>query len=303
MESKADIRPLYIDITSVRRFPDTSNSMLNLEQSTPLPNDLHPSLSHLHSLLTQPQYPSPGTVPHTCHLSGLILLPSPSYPNGPVANINPSTWADTVNTRLLTPILTTQMFLPLLSFNKNNSSTIALLTPTIPSSLAAPFNSPEVLVTRGLEGWASSLRQELLIATSNSPGSIDVVQLKLGQIDLEPSMQRNRSTEMLPWEPGQRVYFPSPPRSPTRKSRAHDGGSPATALHNAVFDAVAMNTRSGRAWRKRRQVVYVGKGSWAYSFIGRWVPGGLVGRMLGFGAGHVVWRHGDEGGSEGWEKL
>jgi NAD(P)-dependent dehydrogenase (short-subunit alcohol dehydrogenase family) len=277
--------------------------MLIVDKATPSPNDLHPSLHQLHSLITQPQYPTPGaSQPHTCHFSGLILIPSPSYPNGPVGMIPPSTWADTLNTRLLTPVLTTQMFLPLMSSNKNNSSTIVLLTPSIPSSLEAPFNSPEVLVTRGLEGWASSLRRELLISSSNTTGSIDVVQLKVGHIDLEPTMCRSTSTEMLSWNPS-RGSHSSSPKPLARRLPAQNTGSPVTVLHNAVFDAVAMNTRSGRIYRKRRRVVYVGKGSWTYSIIGSWAPGGLVGWMLGFGVGHGVWRTGDESRSEGWEKV
>src|SRR6266536_3262612 len=112
-ESKPDIRPLYIDITSVGTQRVNYHSRLTVYQTTPPPHDLHPSLDHLHSLLTQSQYPAPGSQPHTCHFSGLILLPSLLYPNGPVGAIAPSTWADTLNTRLLTPVLTTQMFLPL----------------------------------------------------------------------------------------------------------------------------------------------------------------------------------------------
>jgi hypothetical protein len=220
-----------------------------------------------------------------------------------MSTIPPSTWADTLNTRLLTPVLTTQMFLPLMSSNKNNSSTVVLLSPTIPSSLAAPFNTPEVLVTRGLEGWASSLRRELLVAAPNTSNSIEVVQLKLGHIDLEPSISQNTSTEILRWDQSQRSRSASPYKSFSRKLRSYNPGGPVTALHNAVFDAVAMNTKAGRMCRKKRQVVYIGRGSWAYPFVARWAPSGLVGWMLGFGVGPGVWSPGHESGSEGWEKV
>ena len=48
-------------------------------------------------------------------------------------------------------------------------------------------------------------------------------------------------------------------------------GTPMRELHHAVYDAIA--GRSGRE-------AYVGRGSWAYEVVGRWVPGGVVGWMM-----------------------
>ena len=50
-------------------------------------------------------------------------------------------------------------------------------------------------------------------------------------------------------------------------------GSPLRELHNAVFDAVVKDKGRGGA-------VFVGSGSWMYDFVGKWVPGGVVGWML-----------------------
>lgn len=70
----------------------------------------------------------------------------------------------------------------------------------------------------------------------------------------------------------------------TSNSRAGLGkGSSLRELNNAVFDAMV----SGKGG-----VVRVGMGSSLYGFVGRWVPRGLVGWMMGV-------RRVNEGGVEG----
>ena len=49
-------------------------------------------------------------------------------------------------------------------------------------------------------------------------------------------------------------------------------GSSLRELNNAVFDAMV---------REKGGVVHVGMGSSVYGFVGRWVPSGLVGWMMG----------------------
>lgn len=49
-------------------------------------------------------------------------------------------------------------------------------------------------------------------------------------------------------------------------------GSPLRELNDAVFDAMV---------KRRGGVVRVGAGSGIYGFVGRWVPRGLVGWMMG----------------------
>lgn len=249
--------------------------------------------------------------PHTCQLSGVIIVPSPNYAAGPVATIPPSSWADTVNTRLLSPILTAQAFLPLLTL-RNNSSTLTFIYPSISSSLSAPFAGPEVATTRAISGFATSLRQELRLLDH---GNVDVVELRLGNIDLGPSYRHAQSqiagTEVLAWSAQQRaLYGPQYLSSIEQRPVASAGpatvrGSPARSLHHAVLDALEPASRDlfGRRVAKK-PVIYVGRGARSYSVIGAWVPSGLVGLMMGYRSGHSAAVDSPSSGSEtNWERV
>lgn len=236
-----------------------------------------------------------GIPPHICQLSGLILLPSPNYPSGPLATIPASSWADTVNTRLLSPVLTTQLFLPLLTL-KSNQSSILLLYPSISSALSPPYATPEVAATQALSGFATSLRRELKLLKSSNGNVVDVVELKLGNIDLGPSYRQgaqSTGTEVLTWNPQQRALYGSTylsnldNRSGSAPGHRSVRGTPARDLHFAVFDALAPSPKSFFGGReKKKEAVYVGRGSRAYELVGNWVPGGLVGWMLGLRSGY-----------------
>ncbi|KAJ5624486.1 hypothetical protein N7510_000795 [Penicillium lagena] len=293
-EHRTDIKPLWLDLTT------TSSSS----------SEIHPSLHEIHSLLTQPQSPLPGVPPHTCQLSGLIIIPSPNYSAGPVATIPPSSWADTVNTRLLSPILTTQVFLPLLTL-RNNSSTIIFAYPSISSSLSAPFAGPEVATTRAISGFAASLRRELRLLEQ---GNVDVVELRLGNVDLGPAYRNPQNqiagTEVLAWSAQQRALYGSQYLSSVeQRPVASVGpstvrGSPARNLHHAVLDALEPASR-GIFGSRKSPVIYVGRGARSYSVIGAWVPAGLVGLMLGYRGGHGMTLHSPSGsGSEtSWDRV
>lgn len=248
--------------------------------------------------------------PHTCQLSGVIIIPSPNYSAGPVATIPPSSWADTVNTRLLSPILTTQVFLPLLTL-RNNSSTVIIAYPSISSSLSAPFAGPEVATTRAISGFAASLRQELHLLEQ---GNVDVVELRLGNIDLGPAYRNAQNqiagTEVLAWSAQQRAlyglqYLSSVEQRPVASAGPSTvRGSPARNLHHAVLDALEPASR-GFFGSRKNPVIYVGRGARSYSVIGAWVPAGLVGLMLGYRSGHGVTSHSPSGsGSEtSWDRV
>lgn len=45
-------------------------------------------------------------------------------------------------------------------------------------------------------------------------------------------------------------------------------------LHNAVFDIITKG-------KGRGGTVYAGRGAWTYDLVGRWIPGGVVGWMMG----------------------
>ncbi|KAI1936529.1 hypothetical protein LOZ66_004504 [Ophidiomyces ophidiicola] len=276
-EARQDIRPLWLDLAN----------------TPPEPSEIHPSLLVIQLLITNPQAPMPGVPPHTCHLTGLVLVPSLKYPVGPVATIPASNWADTINTRLLYPILTTQLFLPLFTLKSNNSS-IVVITPSIQSSLSSPFASPEVAVTKALSGFASSLRQELRLL-ENGYGSIDVIELKLGNFDfgrIRDSNYQNKGTEVLTWQPQHRVLYGSPYLASLDHRTRRLGnfyGTPARELHFAVFDALLPRQKTFFGIRKKkRQVVYIGRGSRTYAIVGNIIPGVLIGWMLGLRTGSTI---------------
>lgn len=89
----------------------------------------------------------------------------------------------------------------------------------------------------------------------------------------------------------------SSPVTEQRKVR----GSPLRELHLEVFDAIV---------GKKRGVVYVGRGSRIYDYLGKVMPEGLVGWMLGLQAQREKGQNqkaeerkdGPEG-SPGWEKV
>lgn len=238
-----------------------------------------------------------GIPPHICQLSGLVLIPSPNYPSGPLATIPASSWADTVNTRILSPVLTTQLFLPLLTL-KNNQSSILLLYPSISSALSPAYSTPEVAATQALSGFATSLRRELKLLQSSNGNVVDVVELKMGNIDLGPLYRgaqggQSTGTEVLTWNPQQRALYGSTylsnldHRSGSAPGHRSVRGTPARDLHFAVFDALAPSPKTFFGGReKKKEAVYVGRGSRAYVLVGNWVPGGLVGWMLGLKSGY-----------------
>ncbi|KAJ5754020.1 uncharacterized protein N7511_008173 [Penicillium nucicola] len=295
-ENRVDIKPLWLDLTT----------------SPPLPSEVHPSLNGLRSLITQPQSPTAGVPPHTCQLSGLIIVPSTNYSAGPVATIPPSSWADTVNTRILSPILTVQAFLPLLTL-RSNSKTVVFAYPSISSSLSAPFAGPEVATSRAMSGFAASLRQELRLLEQ---GNVDVVELRLGNIDLGPTYRHGQSqvagTEVLAWSTQQRALYGSQYLSSVEQRPVASAGpsairgSPARNLHYAILDALEPRTRGMFGQQKsKRTVKYVGRGARSYSLIGNWVPGGLVALMMGYRSGSPMGSHSPSGsGSEtSWERV
>lgn len=249
--------------------------------------------------------------PHTCQLSGVIIVPSPNYAAGPVATIPPSSWADTVNTRLLSPILTAQIFLPLLTL-RNNSSTLTFVYPSISSSLSAPFAGPEVATTRAISGFAASLRQELKLLQQ---ANVDVVELRLGNIDLGPAYRSAQSqiagTEVLAWSAQQRAlygsqYLSSIEQRPVASAGpATIRGSPARSLHYAILDALEPASRDIFGRRvSEKPVIYVGRGARSYSVIGAWVPSGLVGWMMGYRNSQAMGMDSPSSGSESnWERV
>lgn len=122
-------------------------------------------------------------------------------------------------------------------------SRILLLTPSVITSLRPSQHAIESTVCSALEAFAASLASEL------RPQGLHLCHFKLGNLDLPGSKTRD--------EYG------------VRKVK----GSPMRKLHESVFDALQAQ-RPSQTW-------HVGKGSLVYDVIGGWLPGGVVGWMMG----------------------
>jgi hypothetical protein len=124
-----------------------------------------------------------------------------------------------------------------------------------------------------LTTFAQTLSAEL------SPLNIPVTHLQLGTFDLSPfsphrqalTIQSQRA-ETLKWDESARGAYGRNYVELTGKGSKVGRGSSLRELNNAVFDAM---------YRNQGGVVRVGMGSQIYGFVGRWVPRGLVGWMMG----------------------
>ncbi|MCJ1397034.1 hypothetical protein MMC11_000226 [Xylographa trunciseda] len=285
-ELRADIHPLNIDITS----PVSTAHTLDKFSA----NLAHP-----------PRHGTSST--HTLHLASFIFLPSyPStHPTGAITTLTPSQWSDTLNTHLIYPLGLLHAFLPLLLPQPQSDSqppnprppTLLLLSRSLPTSLHLPDHAPESLTSTALTSYIRTLRAE-------TPSSnLTITTLKLGDLSLSnPSRKKlalYRSQRYDSSSSGLRTPSPAEQAS-IEKERAAEARAQAIELrqlHNGVFDAV-VGARTG--------TVFVGRGSWAYDFVGMWVPGGMVGWML---RRKESKRPGDEGpegtlaGSAEWERV
>ncbi|KAF4626972.1 hypothetical protein G7Y89_g11182 [Cudoniella acicularis] len=266
-EARQDIRPLMIDIT------DPSSARASIDRFT-----IH---------LQTPHTAFQGAKAHHLNLRSLILIPSSTYPSQPIATLSPSTLSDLLNTRLLIPILTLQTFLPLLqqlplSHPHLHASTapatkpsVLVLTPSIIANLTPAFHLPESSIVSALNAFTTVLSAEL------SPLNIRVIHLQMGTFDTSAFSPHNKQlttvsatrAETLKWDDTARSSFGRNFVSVNgTKGLAVGKGSSLRELNDAVFDAMV---------RGRGGVVRVGMGSVVYGFVGRWVPQGLVGWMMG----------------------
>ncbi|RVX72495.1 hypothetical protein B0A52_03685 [Exophiala mesophila] len=297
-EAKADLRPLWIDLTSTVPNPTV---------------DIHPNLEPIRELLTKSSRPSSphsgrtagGSSLGNMTLAGIVVFPGCSgYAEGPLALLPPSDFVDTLNTRLVSPVLTVQQFLPLLanhSTDPKSPSSIVIAYPSIPRSLSSPRQIPQSLVTSSLSALASSLRREIKVANAN----ITVSELKLGNFDmgsvstaretpfqstarLDPANSALTQTPRTHWHSSQRAAI----QRRTLGQRSFIRGSSARDFHNAVFDSLAPPQTFkafGRfEWQSktRSDVTFVGSGARLYDIIGSTLPGGLVSWMMGYRPQH-----------------
>ncbi|MCJ1226110.1 hypothetical protein MMC12_002759, partial [Toensbergia leucococca] len=255
-ESRADIRPLQLDIAS--------------------PTSTATTLSKLTTYLTTPHRTHSSTTSHTLHLASLILLSPPphTHPTGPLKHLSAKAWHETLTAHLLAPLTTLHAFLPLLT---TQNSSLLFLTPSILPSLCPANHGPESVLAGATDAYIRTLRQEI----STPLHGVNVVQLQLGALDYGSAPGGRHQLQVM---------------RNAREAREGGGGgvkgSSMREVQNAVFDAV-VGGRGG--------TVYVGRGSYAYALLGKWIPDGVMGWMLGMrerDAGEF-----EGGGSEEWEKV
>ncbi|KAL8964721.1 MAG: hypothetical protein Q9197_006832 [Variospora fuerteventurae] len=267
-ESRADIHPLNLDVTS--------------------PSSISSTLRKFNSLL------DPSNAPrHPLRLASFILLPqTPSPPvSSLILDISTDSWSDALTTQLLSPFTLLQAFLPLLLSHK---ASILFLTPINTPSLSPPQHALENVVAGAMDAYISTLRRE-----TASSGFVNIVRFKLGAFDDASYREAFKLAVALRHESNGSSSngTVSPPAAERRASR----GTPLRDLHLDVFDAIM---------GKRRGNVYVGRGARVYDTLGKIVPDGLVGWMLGLKTrrresptGETVGERAHGGGSPGWEKV
>lgn len=186
-----------------------------------------------------------GAEPHRLRLVGLVLAPdTAATPVARVEGVSSEEWSDALNAKVLNTIATTRLLLPAV---REHGARLLMLAPSITPALRLPGHGVESTVYGALQGFVDSLAAEL------GEEGVGTVRFRLGQIDIPAVTARQKREGLL--APG-RVR-----------------GTPVRVLHDAVFDALVS--------RKPRGTRYVGRGSLAYDVIGRWVPSGFVGWMLG----------------------
>ncbi|KAI5805907.1 hypothetical protein EDC01DRAFT_609833 [Geopyxis carbonaria] len=259
-----DLRPLHLDLLD--------------------PSAAAAAAARFGTYLSTPVVAFPGAQPHALRLAAVVLVGGSDFPAGPVESLPAPDWSDTLNLRVLAPVLTVQHFLPLL--RASPGARLLVLSPAIVAALALPFHAPEAAAVAALDGFAATLRREL------KPLGVPVVQMRLGTFDLAKAQGANAArADIVQWPSGLRGAY-ARSYAALEMGRAVRG-SPLRELHLAVFDAL-----TGKVGRE----VCVGSGSRVYSFVGRWMPDWLVGGMLGVAGarrGGVDLERGVVGGGSG----
>ncbi|KAL8903315.1 MAG: hypothetical protein Q9207_004003 [Kuettlingeria erythrocarpa] len=229
---------------------------------------------------------------YSLNLASFILLPqTPSPPpSRPIAELSADAWSECLTTHLLSPFTLLQAFLPLIAAHK---ASILFLGPSNTPALAPPQHALENIVAGGMERYIATLRKEI----NSTLGDLNLVQFKLGAFN--DASDRDAFKMAVALRPEHTTGDVTGPRSTTDPRNTH--GTPLRELHLELFDAIV---------GKRNGTVYVGRGSRTYDYLGKFVPDGLVGWMLGLNSAKADVQKDekadervDGGGSPGWEKV
>lgn len=156
------------------------------------------------------------------------------------------------------------------------------------------MHAPANVAAGALQGYIDTLRKE------SAAQDLHVVQLKLGNFDLGGTpLCRSLVSAPDPGMQGESTLRAESARGRFARDDARSRevkGSPIRELHVGVFDAISRDRGCGG-------IMFVGRGSRLYAFVSSWVPGGLVGWMLGSAREPVRMDQSVVEGSVEWEKV
>ena len=235
------------------------------------PFNVQQTIDHFESLFTPTQTLQRGVGSRDLTFAGLLVIPDPTFPTGPVQTLSTEAWADTLNAKILGTIATTQAFLRTISEYR---SRLVFLTPATTYSIQPPFHSAEVTVLGALDGFIASLRGELATL------GLHVCNIKMGAFEVTGNTQALQAlgqSETFSWSGYARTLyaqnFLSQEQQINGLGSRRRKGTHLRELNNAVFDAIS----STSPW----STVRVGRGSIAYALLGSLVPPSLIRWMLG----------------------
>ena len=168
----------------------------------------------------------------------------------------------------------------------SQQSSLLFLNSSIVPSLTPPSHAAESIVGGALNQYISTLRREVQVQ------GVNVVQLRLGHFDYSPPLSENQQLVQT-----SRAEFAR--RRLEQKGLEKPKGQSLRELNNGVFDAMMRG-------KGRNGTIFVGRGARSYDLVGKWVPDGIVGWMIGAANVNGVESAEKEGsiaGSTEWEKV
>ena len=125
---------------------------------------------------------------------------------------------------------------------------------------------------------------------------VNVVQIRLGHFDYGTTLSDNQ--QLVSSQYSLRAEF-ARRRLEEKGLEKSVKGQSLRELHNRVFDAVIRG-------KGRNGTIFVGRGARSYDLVGKWLPDGIVGWMMGTAKTNGVEtaeKEGSEEGSVEWEKV
>ncbi|KAF2151365.1 DUF1776-domain-containing protein [Myriangium duriaei CBS 260.36] len=234
------------------------------------PENAHDQVSRLHEQLSRSHFPIEGEEGHRLSLAGVVLVPDAQFHVGPISDVPPETWSNSLNAKVLHTILTTQQLLPLVT---DFRSRVLLLTPSIVPSLNPPNHAIQSTVAGAIQGFSASLASELRLH------SLSLCHFRLGHLEIPA------------------------PHSRSLEGRHTVKGTPLRQLHDSVFDAL----QAKRPWRTRHigrgSLTYDLIGSWLPANLVGWMMGLTRARSSKTQPRLIELNDSSSEGSAQWEKV